>query len=107
MQTRRFWFCVSLALLSCSAVAAAADDSSAAGAPNPPDTSSDLARTLGITFIPSSRSAIILERDGKKYLIDVAARSVREATPNVLSSAGLVQMTPDKLGKCEAVFARY
>jgi mono/diheme cytochrome c family protein len=38
----------------------------------------DLAKSLGVSFPAESRSTVLLERDGKKYLIDVAARTVHE-----------------------------
>jgi mono/diheme cytochrome c family protein len=104
MRTHPGWFSITLLLLTCSAGFAATDET--AGAPAP-DSSSDLARTLGITFVPSSRTTMILDRDGKKYLVDAAARTVKEATANALAAASLVQMPAEKLGKCEAIFHRY
>jgi len=37
------------------------------------------ANTLGISFIDNSRSTLYLDRDGKRYLIDVEAKTIREA----------------------------
>ncbi len=36
---------------------------------------------LGISFIEGSNSTLMLRRDGKQYLVDLAARTVREAAP--------------------------
>src|SRR5438309_1313130 len=40
--------------------------------------STDLAKILGITFVPDSSSTVILEKDGKRYTIDVSAKTVHE-----------------------------
>jgi len=42
------------------------------------NSSSDLAKLLGITFPANSQSTVVLARDGKQYLIDVAARTIKE-----------------------------
>jgi mono/diheme cytochrome c family protein len=39
---------------------------------------SDLAASLGISFPSDSQSTLLLTRDGKRYLIDVAAKTVHE-----------------------------
>jgi mono/diheme cytochrome c family protein len=46
------------------------------------------ARALGISFLESSGSNLVLERNGKKYLVDVAARSVRELVPGDADAGG-------------------
>ncbi len=51
-----------------------------------PDDSTDAAKALGISFSGNSGSMLILERDGKRYQVDVAAKTVREI--------GTVQETP-------------
>ena len=38
-----------------------------------------LARSLNVSFSPDSSSVLFLDRDGKRYLIDVATKSIREA----------------------------
>jgi mono/diheme cytochrome c family protein len=38
----------------------------------------DLARSLGISFPEDSRSSIVLEQNGKKYLIDASSRTIKE-----------------------------
>jgi mono/diheme cytochrome c family protein len=42
---------------------------------------SDLAASLGISFPSASPSTLLLTRDGKQYVIDVAAKTVREVAP--------------------------
>src|ERR1700734_805456 len=33
---------------------------------------------LGVTFLPGSTSQLVIERDGKRYLVDIANSSIRE-----------------------------
>jgi mono/diheme cytochrome c family protein len=40
----------------------------------------ELARSLNVSFSPGSSSVLFLERDGKRYVIDVATKSIREAS---------------------------
>jgi mono/diheme cytochrome c family protein len=40
----------------------------------------ELARSLNVSFSPGSSSVMYLERDGKRYVIDVATKSIREAS---------------------------
>lgn len=40
------------------------------------------AASLGLTFVPGSSSTVIVERDGKKYLVDLASHTVRQAQPD-------------------------
>ena len=37
-----------------------------------------LAESLGVRFIPGSSSTVLIERDGKTYLVDLADRSIQE-----------------------------
>jgi mono/diheme cytochrome c family protein len=48
----------------------------------------DLARSLNVSFAPGASSVMYLERDGKRYVIDVAAKSIREAGPESAAPAG-------------------
>jgi hypothetical protein len=41
-----------------------------------PEESAQLAKSLGISFSSAAGSTLILERDGKRYQIDVAAKTV-------------------------------
>jgi len=47
----------------------------AAAAPSQPAIS---ASDLGVTFLPGSASQLVIERNGKRYLVDIATNSVRE-----------------------------
>lgn len=40
--------------------------------------SGELAAALGISFVPNSASTLVLERDGKRYVVDLASRTVEE-----------------------------
>jgi mono/diheme cytochrome c family protein len=65
--------------------------------------SSDLAKTLGITFVPDSSSTVILERDGKRYAIDVQAKAVHEL---VGGSASGNAANPGTASAAAAIFAQ-
>jgi hypothetical protein len=54
----------------------------------PPAMGSDLAKILGISFPGDSQSAVVLVREGRQYVIDVAAKTVKEIHPQSLGSAG-------------------
>ncbi|HLW78948.1 MAG TPA: DUF5777 family beta-barrel protein [Terriglobia bacterium] len=45
---------------------------------NPGPGPAPLANTLGISFVEGSTSTVVVERDGKKYLVDLVSRSIRE-----------------------------
>jgi len=48
---------------------------SAAEPPNP------MAAALGVRFVDGSSSSLILERDGKEYVVDLATQTIRENNP--------------------------
>jgi mono/diheme cytochrome c family protein len=52
-----------------------------------PDDPAQLANPLGISFPNGTGSTLILERDGKRYLIDVAAKTVQEVVPGASEPA--------------------
>lgn len=52
--------------------------------------SEDLAKLLGISFPSDSQSTVVLTRDGKQYLIDVAAKTVKEVYRQSSGSGGSV-----------------
>jgi cytochrome c553 len=52
-----------------------------------PDDSAELAKPLGVSFPGGAGSTLILERDGKRYLIDVAAKTVQEIGPGASEPA--------------------
>lgn len=45
------------------------------------DDSADAAKSLGVSFSSGADSTLILERDGKRYKVDVAARTIQEIGP--------------------------
>ena len=49
--------------------------------------SSDLAKSLGISFLSNSQSTLVLTRDGKEYLVDVVTKTVQERQPQFPSPA--------------------
>src|SRR5271154_3066091 len=66
--------------------------------------SDDLAKSLGISFPGDKPSTIVLQRDGKSYLIDAAAHTVREtdagAAPGVSSGANGQQLFSQNCVSC-------
>jgi mono/diheme cytochrome c family protein len=46
-------------------------------APEPTPAASALAKSLGISFIPGSSSAFLMERNGKTYKVDLAERTIQ------------------------------
>ncbi len=52
-----------------------------------PDDLAQLTNPLGISFPSGAGSTLILERDGKRYLIDVAAKTVQEVAPGASEPA--------------------
>ncbi len=59
----------------------------AAGADDPVDA----AKSLGISFSSGTGSTLILERDGKRYQVDVAAKTIQEIGPGAAPAAALFQ----------------
>jgi len=54
----------------------------AAGVPGGTDAPAvHLTAALGVEFVKGSTSTVILERGGKKYVVDLVARTIREAEP--------------------------
>jgi len=56
-----------------------------------PSQSAIRASDLGVTFLPGSISQLVIERDGKRYLVDVAANSVREADSVIAQAPAVSQ----------------
>ena len=65
----------SLALLVFVTTAGAQTDAASSASANQTES---LAKSLGVSFPQNSRSTLVLERDGKKYLIDVSAQTIQE-----------------------------
>ena len=53
-----------------------------------------LAAALGVQFVEGSTSSLILERDGKQYVVDLATRSIREEDSAVQVASIEPQQTP-------------
>src|SRR6188472_2027709 len=53
-----------------------------------------LAAALGVQFVEGSTSSLILERDGKQYVVDLATRSIREEASAVQVASIEPQQTP-------------
>jgi mono/diheme cytochrome c family protein len=56
--------------------------------PSGSETANPLAEALGVSFVDGSTSSVILERDGKQYVVDLATKTIREnETPAQLAAA--------------------
>lgn len=71
----RYWFCATTML-----VASFAASGQSAPVPRQDITSDSalIAAMLGIHFVQGSSSTVLVERDGKKYLVDLAKQSIQE-----------------------------
>ena len=65
----------SLALLVFVTTAGAQTDAASSASANQTES---LAKSLGVSFPQNSRSTLVLERDGKKYVINVSAQTIQE-----------------------------
>ena len=63
----------------------------AAAAPSQPAIS---ASDLGVTFLPGSASQLVIERNGKRYLVDIATNSVREDDTTTAQVSATSPATP-------------
>jgi len=71
--------CIGFAALPSHRLHAAANPSGATvAATGPAGGYSPLAESLGVRFIPGSSSTVLIEREGKTYLVDLADRSIQE-----------------------------
>jgi Membrane bound beta barrel domain (DUF5777) len=52
------------------------------------------ASDLGVTFLPGSASQLVIERNGKRYLVDVATNSIREADAATAQASTTAPTTP-------------
>jgi mono/diheme cytochrome c family protein len=43
--------------------------------------------SLGISFVENSTSSVLVEREGKEYIVDLAARTIREVTATAVPAA--------------------
>src|SRR5580658_9603514 len=72
-------------------IAIAQVSSPAAAAPSQPAIS---ASDLGVTFLPGSASQLVIERNGKRYLVDVTTNSIREADATTAQASATAPATP-------------
>jgi mono/diheme cytochrome c family protein len=94
---RNFALIVTLSLIS--AVSVQARPGLAERESNPTGSTSVLSEALGIHFVEGSTSTIIVERNGKEYVIDLVARTIRDSDDPALAdvtpaAAELQQRTP-------------
>jgi len=62
-----------------------------------------LTAALGVEFVKGSTSTVVLERDGKRYIVDLVAHTIREAEPRSAGSGptgkvGPVALLADQAG---------
>ena len=60
-------------------------------APSAAPEAAPLAEALGVSFLEGSSSTLILERDGKQYLVDLATKTIRESDPTVQVASRLAE----------------
>ena len=70
---------MSVGTATCTCAADGTSSAPAAGLPN--SQPSPLASYLGVEFVTDSTTSVFLEREGKRYVVDLVARTVREAEP--------------------------
>lgn len=72
------------------------------------DSAAALAAALGITFVDNSSSTVVVERAGKRYIVDLAARTIAEVQPPSSPSAsnlrpvGTPSPRPQQIAKTQA-----
>ena len=78
---------LSIALQTQSLQAAANPSAASTATAGPAGGTIPLAESLGVHFIPGSSSTVLIERDGKTYLVDLADRTIQEKDSPSPSSA--------------------
>jgi len=63
-------------------------------APAPAPDPAMLAGALGITFIEGSSSTMVVERQGKKYLVDLSSHTIREVAPTSTPASAANALEP-------------
>src|SRR5215471_5336977 len=66
----------------------------AKGPASPPETGAALAAALGVHFVEGSNSSLVLERDGKQYLVNLTTRTVEEG--DVAPQAAVSEPNPTR-----------
>lgn len=61
------------------------------------------AAALGIHFVPGSSTTVLMERDGKTYLIDAARHSIRELPTAAATAKPVLQQASYSTSRAEAV----
>jgi hypothetical protein len=85
----------------------ATGEPSSASAPTPAPDPVALAGALGITFVKGSSSTLVVERQGKKYLVDLSSRTIREVPPTSMpaSAANALEPSAPPAAKAQEVAA--
>ena len=68
------------------------------GAPPAPEAVAPLAAALGVRFVEGSTSSVIVERDGKEYVVDLVTQTIRENTTPLQVAAAEAQQAPAAAG---------
>lgn len=66
----------------------------------PAQDSSDLLKSLGISFSGTTGSTMILEKDGKRYQVDTATRTVQEIAPETAASVPAASLFQQNCATC-------
>jgi mono/diheme cytochrome c family protein len=69
--------CLFILMFPAASLEAANPAAASPAAPDPGEPTTVLARNLGIHFIPGSSSSVLIERDGRTYMVDLAAQSIK------------------------------
>jgi cytochrome c553 len=67
------------------------------------NSSSDLAKSLGISFSSDSSSSVVVTKDGRQYLVDVGTRTIKEIHSQ---PSGLLQTESNTGGESKALFSK-
>ena len=88
--------CLWFVLLPMQTLQAAANPPGASTAsPSPAAGTVPLAASLGVRFIPGSTSTVLIERDGKAYLVDLADHTIQEKdSPSMPSAVTATRLEP-------------
>ncbi len=78
MQAAAAGFCALVLFFPFESLRGASPSTSVPASPDPAGGTLALEKTLGIHFIPGSSSTVLIERDGKTYLMDLVGQTIRE-----------------------------
>ncbi len=111
MQTAAAGFCVLLALVPFESLRGASPSTSTPASPDPASGTSVLGKALGIHFIPGSSSTVLIEHDGKTYLVDLARQTIQEhnsltaVSPQAAPHLTALQDPPQEVPAGSRIFA--